>query len=116
MPRRRSVRTRTVVVRSRGRSRRAGFTIPLAVVAGMVPGIMEGKRYFDVAYPRSQAIPNFFKGLAAAYTGYDADSQSWSLTRMKTGALPLLAGVLVHRVANKLGVNRALSGIPFVRI
>jgi len=37
---------------------------------------------------------------------------------MRLGLMPLAVGVLVHKVAGRLGINRAIAstGIPFIRI
>ena len=119
-------KSRAVAVRSRvrriyvtGRRRVGKMTIPIAIVAGLIPTFMEGKRYWDATYPASigNKAANFGKGITAALTGYDVDSKSWSLGRA-VGVPPLLGGVVAHLVANKLGINRMLAKarIPFIRI
>lgn len=93
--------------------------ISLAIIAGLIPTVMEGKRYWDATYPKTlpDQILNAGKGITAALTGYDADSKSWALTRA-VGILPIGLGVLVHSLANRFGLNRmiAKTGIPFLRI
>jgi hypothetical protein len=95
------------------RRRRKGFTLPLAVVAGFAPltiGFIN-----DV---KSYGMTGAGAGLSARLTGYNPQVKTWSLWTMKEGLFPIVGGILVHKVAGKLGVNRALgrSGLPWIRI
>ena len=97
----------------RRRRRSNSFTIPLAVAA-------------PVAYLGIETVQNFTKIGATAsmavlvnqMTGYDPRTKDWKIDRLKYGFLPIVMGVLAHKVAGKLGVNRALgrAGLPFIRI
>jgi len=96
------------------RSRRKNNLIfPLAIVAPM-------------AYVGAGTVSNISKiGLSSSMavltnqmTGYDPRTNDWKLSRLKNGLGPILVGALIHKVASKFGLNRALSrsGVPFIRI
>lgn len=94
--------------------RRKKMTIPITIAAPM--GILAFKT-FDFAM--SDGITRGMRHLTGALTGYDPDaSDKWSIDRTKEGLMPILLGAGIHKVANRLGVNRALAsaGIPFFRI
>ncbi len=102
------------------------MTIPLAIVAGAVPGVMDVVRNggangwgTDGADSGVTTLLGDFFGIqtpaaAAAYT----DGKSWSTWRLKYGLYPLLAGFALHYGANKLGINRMLARnkVPLIRI
>lgn len=105
------------MARRRGKARRrggrGGFTLPVAVLAGFGPMVA------DVVHGyKTGGISSAANDLLANVSGYDARSKSWSFELLAKGMGPVLAGVLVHKLAGKLGVNRALSraGVPWVRI
>jgi hypothetical protein len=86
--------------------------VSLAVVGGLAPGIIgtfnafsQGGSTVGVQYMKS------------AYIGLGPDNR-FHPNLMWAGTWPIAAGALVHKLANKLGVNRAIAGtgIPFVRI
>lgn len=94
------------------------FTLSLAVLAG-------------VAVPLADAYTGFQNngvagkdGLVAVIsrnmTGYDPynTGAGFQLGYLKRGLLPVAAGVVIHKAANALGINRSLasSGLPFIRI
>lgn len=93
--------------------RRGGFTIPLAVLAGFGPMTADVIHGYQTGGIKSAA-----NDLLANVSGYDARSKSWSFSLLARGMGPVLAGFLVHKMAGKLGVNRALAkaGVPWVRI
>lgn len=93
--------------------RRAKFTLPVAVIAGFLPGVSSALT----------ALQTYgFNGLSVQvsrdYLGYDPQSKGWYPRLMWGGTAPLAIGLIVHKVASMLGVNRALgrAGIPFIRI
>lgn len=95
------------------RRSRAGFTLPLAVVAGFLPlGIHAVDDY------RVGGITHVGKGLTVRTTGYMVDTGKFELKYLTQGLLPILAGLVAHKVAGRLGVNRALgrARVPFLRI
>lgn len=89
------------------------MTLPLAVVAGLVPGITS-----TVVTAQASGLAAAGRTAAVIYTGYDYTTGKWSLGNMRLGFMPLAVGIIIHKVAGMLGINRAIAatGIPFVRI
>jgi hypothetical protein len=90
------------------------MTIPIAVLAGFVPLAK------DVAMGYSASgMQGAGHYLVGGVTGYDTNTGKfnvpWALSHFW---LPVTAGLVVHKLAGKFGVNRALSsaGIPLFRI
>jgi hypothetical protein len=85
----------------------------LAVVAGFIPLAS------DIAV---QVKAGDFRqaGMVAVHNtiGYNGWSKGWDMAGMKTGLFPILAGIMVHKLAGALGVNRMLAaaGIPYLRV
>lgn len=105
-------RPRTIIVRSSHR-RKHGFTLPIAVIAGGLPG---AARLWDA---RSGGISAISREASRIYLGFDPWGPSFNPGLMMYGTAPLALGIVIHKlVGGKLGVNRALarSGIPFFRI
>ncbi len=108
------IREANAIARARSGRRhghRGGFTIPLAVVAGFVPltiGLW-GRR----SQPQEMA-----RFATVAFTGYDYVGHRWTGDFLGQGIGSVLLGMVIHKGANALGVNRALSRakIPFFRI
>lgn len=90
--------------------RRPGFTLPLAIVGGFMPMAVG-------AYNRRSTPGEIPKYLLASLTGY-YPGVGWNAANMKDGALPLLAGMLAHKLAGRLGINRLLARarVPVIRI
>lgn len=86
------------------------MTIPLAVAAGFAPGAIRVWAF------RDQGPEGMARQLAYAYAGFD--SNRFAPEGFKYGLYPMLAGMGVHMLASKLGLNRVLarSGIPLIRI
>jgi hypothetical protein len=129
MPRSRAVavrRTRVIHMRSHRRFHKAKMTIPLAIVAGALPGILDtvkngssngwGTNGSDSGM--TTFLGDFFgvqtPAAAEAYTG----GKTWSTWRLKYGLYPLLIGFAGHYAAQKFGLNRMLARarVPLVRI
>lgn len=117
------------MARKKGRNfrRSRGIEIPLTIVAGFMPGLLAAwqERPGGGAYGASWAKVG--QTLSRAYFGYNPyplgyygiqQTQGFHFEDLRYGALPLVAGVLAHKVANRLGVNRMLrrAGIPVVRV
>jgi len=99
--------------KKRRSSRRGNFTIPLAVVGGFAPLaglVINGFRTGGIEYG--------LKELSTYSTGYIPQENRWSWPHLARGMGPVVAGMLVHKVAGKLGVNRALgaAGVPWLRV
>ena len=105
-------KTRTIV-RYKKRGRRAKPTVSLAVLGGFAPVLYE-------------AAPRFMKGDAKGgidsfvghFTGYSPIQKNFAASRMSMGLGSVMLGMVVHKAANILGINRliARSKIPFVRL
>jgi len=112
MARRKVARRRSFSFRRRSFSRgKTKFTLPLAVVAGFVPvGVGIWNRRSS-----AQGIADY---LQAGFTGITPGTGQFSFANLKQGLMPVTAGFLVHMVAGKLGINRAIAraGIPLIRI
>lgn len=100
-------KTRTVTrYVTKKKRRRAGSKISIAIVAGLIPGM---------AFSLSPGIKNgdwnaTAVRMASAYTGYNSEAKKWAWYYMKDGALPLLLGVMAHKIAGRIGLNRAIAG------
>lgn len=97
----------------RGYRRSKGMTFSLAVIAGLAPAAYRAYEGFTTDGIRGAAYR-----LSNDFTGFDPYQRKWNPWEMKYGLLPALLGIGVHKVAGKLGINRALAqaGIPFIRI
>lgn len=107
---------RNPMAKKKKNRKQRSFTIPMAVVGGVVAGV-------------SPAIQKGLEGdwvgimdkLAygfAGVSGVNVGQPKLDLKGLKTGLLPVIIGAMVHIVASKLGINRALgrSRIPVIRI
>ena len=97
----------------RARSKKQ-FTIPLAVVGGFMPLAADVIQQYQTGSTWQGIATNAVRDL----TGWDNYSRTWSFGNMKEGLIPIVIGLIAHKVAGKIGINRALSsaGIPWVRI
>ena len=111
----RKIRTRRVFV-SRGRGRSHGHRVSLAVIAGFVPLAMEVVNAYKTE--PDDFLNRAGHNVTAALTGYDTYDKKFHFAHMKNGSLPILGGFLVHKLASKLGINRAIAsaGIPFISV
>lgn len=106
-------RTITRYVRAKRRGHKPGFQIPLAVIAGFGPLVSDVLHGYQTG-----GIKSASNDLLANVTGYDARAGKWDFGLLLKGMGPVFAGLLVHKFAGKLGVNRAIAraGIPWFRI
>lgn len=97
----------------KGSHRRRPMTLPIAVVAGMLPGLANMWGGFQAG-----GVEGAAQTATVIYTGLDPATGQWNFAWMGRGTIPILVGVLVHRIASMVGINRAIgrAGIPFVRI
>lgn len=106
--------TRRVYV-TKKRSRRKSFTIPIAMT---LPLIWPAQKAYHI-YTETGSIESAIRNYFAYYTGWTGNpARSWEPAYLKYGLAPLVAGVVLHKVAGKVGINRMLAtaGVPFVRI
>ena len=89
------------------------LTIPVAVLAGFLPGATASISDFSTYGMKGAGVM-----IARRYIGFDSKSNRFIPSLMWGGTFPLLLGLIVHKAAGMLGVNRALAyaGIPFVRV
>lgn len=111
-----TTKTRTIVryrPLARARRRAAKMTIPLAVIAGLVPTAA-----FAAEVYRGQGIEGAAKAVTMRLTGYNPWVKQWIGSEFAAGWVPILAGVFAHKAANYLGINRALGrmGVPVLRV
>lgn len=95
--------------------------IPLGLVAGVMPLAMTvwDRSSSKVGY--RDKIKEFAYVLVQKTTGFrifGTTPGGWSFADMKEGLFPILAGLLAHKVAQKVGVNRMIRRfkIPWVEI
>jgi len=94
---------------------RRSFTIPVAPVLGIAAmtnanGAWENVKSGDFA----GALEKWTKAL----TGYSPSQGDFDINRLNQGFVPIVVGFLVHWVAGKIGINRALgrARVPVVRV
>lgn len=87
------------------------ITVPMAIVAGMAPGVWR-------VWAKRGSFSSITNEAGRVYLGYDSWTGQFSFDQTKFGLLPAAAGFLVHYLANKLGINRAIArtGVPFLRL
>jgi hypothetical protein len=114
MAKAKSVRRR-VVFRKRTH-RKAGLTVPLALVAGFVPTAgyaLEGFRRGGEA-----GITEGIARLTVRMTGYSITENKFNGSELIKGWAPVALGFMTHKLAARMGINRALSnaGVPILRV
>lgn len=107
-------------------NRKKKFTLPLAVVAGFVPVTANTYAHYK-GYGltgHDSAASEFVRtmtgvdpwGAQTVDTGLNRKGfQPWQLSY---GLVPVVTGVIIHKVAGYLGINRAIAqaGVPVIRI
>jgi hypothetical protein len=93
--------------------RRKGFQLPIAIVSGLVPGVIK------VWEAGREGISAAAREAGEIYTGFDFWNKQFTFGKMLYGIGPIVLGGLVHKyVGGKMGINNALSraGVPFIRL
>lgn len=102
------------MAKKKTRRKKNGFTIPLLVAT---PLAMEGVK---IVGEINRGVPSYeiLDRFMYAYTGFSPRLMSWKFDRLMIGLFPLLGGLFAHKVASKLGINRALAnaGVPLIRM
>lgn len=95
------------------RSQRRSATLSIAVAAGFAVPV-----FTTMNAATKSGFLFATKHLFSAFTGWDYDTGRWNAANLCNGTIPVMLGVLVHRVASAFGVNRALAsaGVPLIRI
>jgi len=96
---------------------RKGFhkkpTVSMAILGGFSVPVIQAVNVYKYA-----GITNAFSNFTQNMTGFVPTTGQFHAEYMKQGLLPVMGGVLIHKVAGMLGVNRAIAqaGIPLFRI
>jgi len=101
------------MAKKKGKRKRPQVTMPLAVLAGFLP---PGRIIY-----REGLAGGIEGGVAATsriFLGYDSNRGIWDFNQLQYGFGPVLVGFGIHKVAQLVGINRALAAarIPFIRI
>lgn len=102
------------MAKKKARRSSKGMTVPLAVIGGLVPAGAD-----VLAAWRTAGAQAGIEHVAMVTTGYDPSDGQWKPGfAMQKLYGPLFVGFMVHKLAARLGINRALgrAGVPFVRI
>jgi len=92
--------------------RKRNMTLPVAVIGGFMP-------MASYVWDGFQKGPNSgITRIGVATTGYNPSDGSWSPATLARMMGPVALGVVVHKMANKFGLNRMISatGIPLIRV
>jgi len=106
----------------RKRRRRNAKTIPIAAVGGALAGLaIPPATSGGGMSPINAAMAGDFnwvmEGLVENYTGMNIYTGQWNIINAR-GLWAAIAGIVGHKAASMLGVNRTLAraGIPLIRI
>jgi hypothetical protein len=93
--------------------RRGGFTLPLAAIMGFAPMFGAAMKDYKAGGAYGAAA-----GLSLRTTGWDIVDQKWRPEYLLQGLGPVFLGMMVHKMAGRMGINRALAnaGIPLLRL
>jgi len=102
------------------RSYRRKTTIPMAAVGGALAGVFmppAGWSHSAFQLLMEGKFEDAAKNLIANYTGFNPYDGTWDIMRAR-GLQAAIIGIVAHKVASWLGVNRALgrARIPLIRI
>lgn len=96
------------------RRKKKTFTVPMLIA---LPIASQASQFY-YEWQR-EGIQKATAWVVSRYTGYNRyGSPRWQFRNLETGALPLVLGLVGHKLANKFGLNRAIAnaGIPFIRL
>jgi len=96
---------------SRGKAKRHSRMKPsLAIMAGFLPTAVYAYKGF-----RDVGVEEGATRITSRLTGYSFTTQKWLASEVFKGWMPVLGGVIAHKAASRLGINRALraAGLPF---
>lgn len=91
------------------------MTVPIAPIAGILaaPSVQAA-----IAEVMVGNIPNAINNLGGI-AGFKPSTHAFDVNYLKNNAIPMIAGVLVHKyIGGSLGVNRALGSakVPLLRV
>ena len=90
--------------------KKAKKNIPLLTVAGLVPGLAFTYTGYEQGGP-SGAMTH----LTHAYTGFNLNTNKFEREGLNRGTFPLIVGVAGSAIASKLGLNKYMRAIPFIK-
>lgn len=95
-----------------GNGHKPKFSLPVAVILGFMPLI--GQIVNAVKTAGFQGL----RDVVPMIVPYDPQTRRISFSWLPYGLYPIIAGILVHKFAGMVGINRTLSriGLPWVRI
>jgi len=86
--------------------------LSLAMAGGTACGLINA--YKVGTYPAADSLNQYFQRVLLFYTGFapwNPPGTKWQLQEARFGLAPLMAGVIVHYIANATGLNRGLSRV-----
>lgn len=101
----RAIRRRTVLV-SRPR-RRTRPSLSLAVMAGFAPTLAFAIEGFKLPGDQGGIVEAAHR-VTMRMTGYEWKNNKWLASQLAMGVGPVLLGGLVHKMANRFGINRTV--------
>jgi len=103
------IKTRRVYIKAKRRYRKPKMTIPVAVIAGFAPLAVNG-----ATWVRDMGWVDGLGTAASTLTGYNLSTGTWNAANLRFGTLPIIIGIVLHKIANKAGINRQLArtGLP----
>lgn len=113
-------RKRSYMARRKKKSRKSrSFTIPIALTVGATYGILApgpGKTDSVLDLAMKGKFTTAFRLLGKYYLGIGPSG--FDIKNLQHGTVPLMLGIIIHKIASKLGVNRKLgqAGVPIIRI
>jgi hypothetical protein len=100
-------------VKAKHRKGRPG--VSLAIVAGFTPLAVHALSDF-----RTGGLASLGDGVSRRLTGFGTEGSGglWEPKYLSQGLLPILGGAVIHKIANRFGVNRAIksAGLGFISI
>jgi len=112
MPKRtKAIARRRYSVRRLKTRRRPKMTIPIAIVGGFVPPLVG-------VWARRNSPEEIGNYLQRSFTGIEPTTGRFNFANLRGGIIPIAAGFIVHVLASKIGINRALGSarMPLLRI
>ncbi len=95
------------------RRKNGGFRIPITIAGPMLYVANKVKDDYTAG-----GMDRALRFGMMSFIGLDVADGKFKSVSLRHGLYPLLAGMLVHKGANALGLNRAIakSGLPWIRI
>jgi len=102
-----------MAAKKKSRRRSKNFTLPVAVIGGFMPMatyVVDGMNHGGINASLAR--------VGIATTGYNAIDGKFYPKAMASKMAPVLLGMVIHKFAGKLGINRMLAsaGVPVVRL